>query len=123
MFVMTISGLSYEQKLALVALLELFVMADGEVTEGEIKEINQIAEALGDEEYRELMNEADSRFKDIENLKELLKTIKERAARELIYGLLLEEVMTAPSPAKIPDILDWIKNEWQIEVTEAAPEE
>lgn len=120
---MTISGLSYEQKLALVALLELFVMADGEVTEGEIKEINQIAEALGDEEYRELMNEADSRFKDIENLKELLKTIKERAARELIYGLLLEEVMTAPSPAKIPDILDWIKNEWQIEVTEAAPEE
>jgi len=120
---MTISGLSYEQKLALVALLELFVMADGLVTEGEVKEINQIASELGDAEYRELMNEADARFKGIDNLKELLTTIRERAARELIYGLVLEEVMSAPSPTKVPEILDWLKAEWQIEVSEAEPEE
>ena len=116
---MTLTGLSHEQKLALVALLELFAMSDGVVSEGEVKQINRIAEGLGDEEYRELMNEADTHFEDVEMLKESLLTIKERAARELIYGILMEEVMSAPTTAHSPELLDWLKSEWDIEVTEA----
>ena len=116
---MTISGLSHDEKLALVALLEVLAMADGVVEDTEIQQINRIAEELGDEEYRELLNEADERFKDIEMLKSSLTTIRERAARELIYGLLLEEVMTAPAPGSHTDLLDWLKKTWEIKVLEA----
>ena len=119
---MTLSGLSYDQKLALVALLELFTMADGVVTEGEVSQINKIAEEFGDEEYRELMDEADNRFADVEMLKSSLETIKEQAAQELIFGILMEEVMTAPATVHSPELLDWLKDTWNIEVTEAPAE-
>lgn len=116
---MTLSGLSHDQKLGLVALLELFVMSDGVVTEGETKEINKIAGELGDEEYRELMNEADTQFDDVEMLKSWLQAIKERSARELIYGIVMEEVMSSPTTVHSPGLLDWLKGEWNITVTEA----
>ncbi|MBT3192741.1 MAG: hypothetical protein HN341_09330 [Verrucomicrobia bacterium] len=115
---MTLSQLSHEQKLALVALLELFTMADGTVSDGEAEQINQIAEELGDAEYRTLLDETETRFEDIEMLKESLLTIRERAARELIYGLLMEEVMNAPTTGHRPELLEWLKAEWAIEVKE-----
>jgi len=116
---MTLSGLSHDQKLGLVALLELFAMSDGVVSESETKQINKIAEGLGDEEYRELMDEADTQFADVDMLKSWLGAIKERGARELIYGLVMEEVMSAPTTTQIPEMLDWLKDEWQIQVTDA----
>ena len=114
--VMTISDLSHEQKLALVALLELFTMADGVVYENELKEINVVANALGDEEYRSLLEEAESHFSDVEMLKASLETIKEREAQELIFGLLLEDVMSAPGIPRSSAMLDWLKDTWKIEV-------
>jgi hypothetical protein len=116
---MTLSQLSHEQKVALVALLELFTMADGTVSEGEAAQINQIAEGLGDAQYRELLDESEQRFNDVEMLKASLLTIQERGARELIYGLLMEEVMNAPSTSHRPELLDWLKDEWSIEVKDA----
>ncbi len=116
---MTLSGLSHDQKLGLVALLELFAMSDGVISEGESKQINKIAEELGDEEYRELMEETDSQFADIEMLKSWLEAIKERGACELIYGMVMEEVMSAPATVHRPELLDWLKTVWEIKVTEA----
>ena len=116
---MTLSQLSHEQKLALVALLELFTMADGTVSEGEVAQINLIAEALGDTEYRALLDETETRFADVEMLKASLATVEERAARELIYGTLLQEVMSAPTASHRPELLEWLKVEWSVEVEEA----
>jgi len=116
---MTLSGLSHDQKLGLVALLELFAMSDGVVTEGETKQINKIVEGLGDAEYRELMDEADRQFVDVDMLKSWLESINERGARELIYGLVMEEVMNSPATTPIPELLDWLKSEWDIKVTNA----
>ncbi len=116
---MTLTQLSHEQKLALVALLELFTMADGTVSDGEVAQINRIADGLGDEAYRELLDETAERFADVEMLKASLLTINERAARELIYGFVLEEVMSSPSTTPIPDLLEWLRGEWQIEVSDA----
>ena len=115
---MTLSQLDHEQKLALVALLELFTMADGMISEGEAAQINTIAEGLGDVAYRELLDEAETRFADVDMLKESLLTIKERGARELIYGLLLEEVMNSPAVSPSPELLEWLKDAWAIEVSE-----
>lgn len=116
---MTLTELSHDQKLALVALVELFTMADGVVSDGEAAQINKIAEALGDEEYRELLDETETRFADVDMLKASLQTINEQGARELIYGLVMEEVMTSPSTTHGPDLLDWLKAEWNVAVSEA----
>jgi hypothetical protein len=116
---MTLEHLSHEQKLALVALLELFTMADGSVSDAEAVNINKIAEALGVDAYRELLDEVETRFADVEMLKASLLTIKERAARELIYGVAMEEVMSTPSATPSPEILDWLRTEWEIDVTDA----
>jgi len=116
---MTLSGLSHDQKLGLVALLELFAMSDGVVSEGETKQINKIVKGLGDEKYRKLIDEADSKFTDVDMLKSWLESIKERGARELIYGLVMEEVMNAPATTPSPELLDWLKAEWDIKVTDA----
>lgn len=116
---MTLTELSHEQKLALVALLELLTMADGTVSEGEADQINQIAEALGDEEYRELLDETEEQFADVETLKDALQTIHAREPRELIYGLVMEEVMNSPSTTPSPEILEWLGAEWEITVSEA----
>ena len=116
---MTLTELSHEQKLALVALLELFTMADGTVSDGEAAKINQIAEALGDAEYRALLDESEEQFADVEMLKEALQAIHEQGARELIYGLAMEEVMNSPSTTPCPEILGWLRSEWDIQVSEA----
>ncbi len=116
---MTLLQLDHEQKLALVAMLELFAMADGIVSDGEAAQINTIAEGLGDEAYRELLNEAEVRFADVDMLKSSLLTIKERGARELIYGLLMEEVMNSPAVGPSPELLDWLKDTWEIDVSDA----
>jgi hypothetical protein len=116
---MTLLQLDHEQKLALVALLELFTMADGVVSEGEAAQINKIAEGIGDEAYRDLLNVAEERFADVEMLKASLLTIKERGARELIYGLLMEEVMNSPAVSPSPALLDWLKEAWEVDVSEA----
>jgi len=116
---MTLTELSHEQKLALVALLELFTMADGTVSDGEVAQINRIADGLGDVAYRDLLDETEERFADVEMLKASLLAINERAARELIYGLVMEEVMHSPSTIPSPELLDWLKEKWEIEVSDA----
>jgi len=116
---MTLTELAHEQRLALVPLVELYTMADGMVSDGEAAQINRIAEALGDTEYRELLDETEERFADVEMLKASLQTIQEKGARELIYGLVMEEVMSSPSTTHGPELLDWLKDEWGIKVSEA----
>ena len=59
---MELTGLTKKELLGLVALMEDVAMANGAVTDGERVRIDRIAEMLGDEEYRELLEEADERF-------------------------------------------------------------
>lgn len=116
---MTLNDLGHEQKLALVALLKLFAMSDNAIEEGEAEEIGQVAEAFGDALYRELLDEVNERFKDETCLLEFLATIRDRGARDLIYGAIMEESMAAPSVHPRTDLLDWLTTEWQIAVRES----
>ena len=116
---MTIADLTYEHKLALAALFELVTMADGEVIDPEAEQINRIAEVLGEEEYRKLLDEAEEKFGGIEELKEALRAVEQQEIREIIFGVILEEVMESPATARSSDLLDWLQNTWNIEVKEA----
>lgn len=114
---MELTELSDEQQIALVALLEAVANSDGLVSEGEEKEINQIAEIFGDDLYRSLLNEAERRFQDLDDLKRFLVTIKDQEARELIYGVVLEEAVLEPSMEhRKAELLGWLAELWHIRV-------
>ena len=116
---MTIADLKHEERVALAALLELCTMADGEVTEPEAEQLGKIVAELGEDEYRKLLDEADEKFDGLEGLKTALTAITNQEARELIFGLVLEEVMESPATSHSSDLLDWLKNTWGIEVKDA----
>jgi len=116
---MTIADLTHDEKVALAALLEMVSMADGEVTEPEAQNLGRIAAALGEDEYRALLDEADEKFDGVEALKEALAAIERQEARELIFGEALAELMESPATHPATELMEWLKTTWKIEVKEA----
>jgi hypothetical protein len=121
---MELNELTHRQRIALVALVEAIVLWDGQVTEGEERGIGVIAGALGDEEYRRLVEEVDEHFEDIAALKKYLATIEATEARELIYGMALDEALSSPGVDESKsDLLQWLADTWQIKVEMGTDEE
>jgi hypothetical protein len=119
---MDIVDLNREQKIALVALLEALAVSDGDVSEAEEQEIGHVAAALGEDAYRGLLDEAEQRIQDVPRLKTFLRTIKDQAARELIYGVVVEEFLRDdPAGSKRQELLAWLEGAWDIPV-EISPE-
>ena len=120
---MELADLSRDRQVALVALIEALVLSDGSVSEGEQREIGKLAEVFGEVEYRSLLDEADARYADLESLKNALKTITDRDSRELILGIVLEDVMASPSVGHAQsDLLQWLAGIWNIQIQEAPAE-
>ena len=116
---MELADLTRHQQIALVALIEKIAMSDGTVVEGEQKEIAHLTEKLGEDNYRELLDEVDERIPDREELKKFLTTIDSQEVRNVIYGTAMEEVMLAPSTNhEQSDFLAWLKEKWAIQVQE-----
>jgi uncharacterized tellurite resistance protein B-like protein len=117
---MRLTELTRRQQIALVGLMEAVVMADREVTEDEERRIDGIAGEIGDDTYRDLLEEADGLFDGIESLKLYLAGIEDQAARELIYGTVWKEVQADPAmTATESDLLSWLRAAWNIETTDA----
>ena len=116
---MDLGTLTHEQELALVALTEAISISDGTVSESEGASIDDLATALGDEQYRELISEAERRFASIDALKEFLGTIEQRGAQELIYGTVMNEVISGMTIDSGPtELLSWLAATWGIETVE-----
>jgi uncharacterized tellurite resistance protein B-like protein len=111
-----LTGLSKDEKLALVALLKRFVSEDGRVSENEIDAIGGVAAALGEEEYRRLVDEADERLGGDETLRAFLETITRQDARETIYEIVFEASAGEALRGLEPEMLDWLAEAWDIEV-------
>ena len=66
------------------------------------------------------MNEVDGLFPDLDALKAYLATVEDASARELIYGTVVEEILTAPSAkGTATEIRDWLSQSWGITDAEA----
>lgn len=118
---MELRDLNADEKVALAALLEFVVLASGTVTEDEEREIDSLVEEMGEDAYRRAMEEVDRRFPDEESVKKFLKTITGQEARELIYGTVIEAAMTDRVEGHESEMLEWVANTWNIEVTYDEP--
>jgi len=120
---MMLTDLNHEQQVALVALIEAVAISGGEVSEDEGKEIAKIAETLGEDSYRSLLDEAEARFADVQALKDFLLTIADKGARGLIFGAALDESMVEITfDGADAHLLDWLAKAWDIKV-DIQPEE
>ena len=114
---MELKELSHEQQVALVALVEALAVADRRVTEEEEQEINSIADALGDETYRRLLDEAERRFPDEQRLRAFLVTITDQDACDLLFETALEvAAIEPPFGTGRSELLDWLTQTWNIQI-------
>ncbi len=114
---MELSDLDHDERLALVALLELIVGSDAEVSDEEQAEIERVAEAFGGERYRHLATEADERFADEDALRTFLSGVGRQEARELIYGTALAAALPDAVDDRESAVLDWLAKTWKVSVT------
>ena len=99
---MELLDLRGDERLALVALLKVAVVADGSVSDEKIEEISDVVEAFGEGEYRKLVDEVSRRFQSPADLKTFLETIQRPEARELSF-LTRSEPRLAARPLRSSD--------------------
>jgi hypothetical protein len=120
---MELKDLTLDERVALVALIELVTEADAVIAEDEASAIDAVVEALGEEAYSEAADAVDERFDDQMQLREYLPTITRRTAQHLIYGTVLEAAMVNSVDPREGELLDWLAETWDITERLKAPEE
>ena len=113
---MEIRDLTHDERLALVALIEIVVEADRNVSEEEILELGLVGSELGAEEYDRLADLANERFPDEDALKAFLPSITRQEARELIYGQVLDAAVEDGVDVLESELLDWLAKAWNVRV-------
>jgi len=113
---MELGDLTHIEQLALLGLVQFIGESNRDVTEEESDAIAEIVAVLGAEHYRKVAAEADERFADEESLRNYLQTAGRPEARELIYGHALEFAMGDTIQASESELLDWLAEQWGIEV-------
>lgn len=113
---MELTDLTHDERLALVALVEVVVASDANVSDDEQTQIAQVASAFGDDAYRALANEADERCPDEAALKSFLVGLQRQDARELIYGTVLEAALPNVIDTHESSLLGWLATAWKITV-------
>ena len=112
---MTFSELSHNEQVGLIGLMKAVAMANGVISAEEMRGIDKVADELGDEAYRSLLEEVGKRFSDLGKLKEFLAGVEDESARNLIYGTVWEESIADPDINHTEtELLDWLRNTWQI---------
>lgn len=113
---MTLNELSHDEKLALVALTELVMISDREITDNEVAQVDEVVESLGEAVFQQLAEEAEQRFAERNALKQFLRTIVNPEAREAIYGTVLSESLADTIPHETARFLEWLAAEWNVPV-------
>jgi hypothetical protein len=111
---MNIADLSHDERLALVALTELAVISDRNITANEVDKVDEIVEALGEDVFQKLADEAETRFADRKTLKTFLSGITRQEARDIIYGTVLSESLADTIPHEQAQFLESLATDWKI---------
>ena len=116
---MELRDLDLDEQLALLGLVQFIGESNHQVTEEESESIAEIVKALGAAHYRKIADEADDRFADEAALRAFLKGVGRPEARELIYGAALEVALADTMAQGESELLEWLANAWDIEVSVA----
>ena len=87
---MELSDLNQDERTALVGLMKLIVMSDGNVSEDELEHVETLVDAFGEGEYQRTLEAFEKRFTDEKSFREFLRKVGREEAREVIFGTVLE---------------------------------
>jgi hypothetical protein len=113
---MELRELDHDERLALVALLELVLESDRTTVDGEVAELDKVIDALGREEWQQLVAEVDRRFPTEVELQAFLPSIVRQDARDLIYGTALDTAIEDAVDMFESQLLDWLAKLWNVRV-------
>jgi hypothetical protein len=113
---MELPDLNQDERTALVGLLKLIVMSDGEVSEGELEHVETLVEAFGDDGYQRSLDTFEQRFSDEESFKKFLKTIGRQESRDLIFGTVLESAGEGALDGAETGLIDWLAQQWNVKI-------
>ncbi len=121
---MELADLNQDERTALVGLMKLIVMSDGEVSEDELEHVEVLVAAFGDDGYQRTLDAFEARFQDEDSFKVFLKTIGRQEARDLIFGTVLESADEGALDNAEAGLLDWLVRAWNVKIEIAQdPEE
>ena len=115
---MELEDLNQDERTALVGLMKLSVLSDGNVSEEELESVEDLVDAFGEDGYQSTLDAFEKRFSDGDAFKKFLKTIGvgRQEARELIFGTVLEAAGAEAIEAGEAEILDWLAKAWDIKI-------
>ena len=113
---MELSDLNQDERTALVGLLKLIVMSDGEVSEDELEHVETLVAAFGEDGYQRTLDAFEKRFQDEESFKKFLKTIGRQEARDLIFGTVLESAGEGVLDSAETGLIDWLAQTWNVKI-------
>ena len=113
---MELADLNQDERTALVGLMKLIVMSDGNVTEDELEHVEALVDAFGEGEYQRTLEAFEKRFTDEASFREFLRKIGREEAREVIFGTVLEGAGEGALDRNEADLLDWLSKAWNIKI-------
>jgi hypothetical protein len=113
---MELPDLNQDERTALVGLLKLIVMSDGEVSEDELEHVETLVAAFGDDGYQRSLDTFEQRFSDEESFKKFLKTIGRQESRDLIFGTVLESAGEGALDGAETGLIDWLAQQWNVKI-------
>ena len=113
---MELSELNQDERTALVGLMKVVVLSDGNVSEDEIEHVESLVDAFGEDEYQRTLDAFEKRFLDEAAFREFLRKVGRPDARELIFGTVLESAGEGALDDSETDLLDWLSKTWNIKI-------
>jgi hypothetical protein len=113
---MELEELNQDERTALVGLMKLTVMSDGNVSEEELESVEDLVDAFGEDAYESTLDAFEKRFTDGESFKVFLSKVGRQDARELIFGTVLEAAGSEAIEGREAELLDWLAKAWDIKI-------
>jgi len=107
--------LNHQEMVALAGSARLMMVADGEISEGELQIAASFAAKLGltDLQWSQIWDEAIRTLPDDESVTEAVGALTRPAARELSYELLYELATDGTIVDPEWDLLEWLDETWR----------
>ena len=114
---MTITELDEQERLALLGVLKLIVRADKKLSGDEVVTLKELAETMGQAEFRTAVEGARQRFKSASDAKAFAESVVQRPeARRLIYETALKAGVQGGLVEQEAAELRWLAQAWSIAV-------
>jgi len=108
-----VSTLNHEEKVFLAGCIKTTIMADGEIEESELGDLNRIYERLAFHDYEERLQEFEEAVSDREGFYEAARAIDNPEAQDLILAVIYEIAHHSGAPNKSQELLfDELRKLW-----------